>query len=474
VAARSVRLTAAATPRLEQRFRALRASLEIPEAFPAEVLAEAEQCAANRWPPGDDQTATPFVTLDPPGARDLDQAFHLERRGDGFRVRYAIADVATFVRPGGAVDTEAHRRVETAYSPDGKTPLHPTVLSEGAASLLPDADRPAVLWTLDVDRSGTLVDVDVRRATVRSRAQLDYPAVQAALDSQTAPAMLALLPEVGRLLQAAEQQRGGMSLNTPTQEVVADDGTFHLQYRVPLPSEGWNAQLSLLTGRAAARLMLDAGIGVLRTMPPADPRDVRRLRGVARGLHVHWPDEMSYRELLAQVDARRSPGEAAFLHEASVLFRGAAYAAFDGHPPDLTEHAAIAAPYAHCTAPLRRLVDRYASEVCLCVAGGRPVPDWARRALPSLPAEMATGGQRAARLERANLDLVEAAVLSSHIGQEWDAVVVEHLRNGRAEIVIDEPAVIAPCDGPLPVGAVARVRLVEADLDRAVVRFKPA
>ena len=89
-----------------------------------------------------------FVTVDPPGSRDLDQAMHLSRRNSGYRVRYAIADVASFVRPGGAIDQEAIRRVETLYSPDTRTPLHPPVLSEGAASLLPGQTRPALIWTI--------------------------------------------------------------------------------------------------------------------------------------------------------------------------------------------------------------------------------------------------------------------------------------------------------------------------------------
>ena len=85
---------------------------------------------------------------------DLDQALHIERRGRGYRVHYAIADVAAFVPADGPVDLEAHRRGETLYGADHRTPLHPTVLSEGAASLLPEQVRPAVLWTIDLDATG--------------------------------------------------------------------------------------------------------------------------------------------------------------------------------------------------------------------------------------------------------------------------------------------------------------------------------
>ena len=83
-------------------------------------------------------------------------------------MRYAIADVAAWVSPGGALDDEARDRVETLYAPDGRTPLHPPVLSEGVASLLPDQVTPALLWTIDLDAEGAPVAVDVRRALYRA------------------------------------------------------------------------------------------------------------------------------------------------------------------------------------------------------------------------------------------------------------------------------------------------------------------
>ena len=173
------------TVRAPLRFDAVRAELDVPAEFPAEVLAEAERAAAEPVLPAYDATDLPLVTVDPPGSRDLDQALHLAPRpGGGFRVSYAIADVAAFVRPGGALDAEARKRTQTLYSPDLRTPLHPPVLGEGAASLLPDQVRPAVLWRIDLDPAGEVAAVDVRRALVRSRAQLDYPGLQAALDAQ--------------------------------------------------------------------------------------------------------------------------------------------------------------------------------------------------------------------------------------------------------------------------------------------------
>src|SRR3954447_17344463 len=112
--------------------------MKVPGDYPPAAVAEAERAAREVSLGGHvDATDIDLVTLDPPGSRDLDQAFALSGRADGgFDVVYAIADVAAFVQPDGAVGAEAHARGETLYRPDGRVPLHPPVLSEGAASLL--------------------------------------------------------------------------------------------------------------------------------------------------------------------------------------------------------------------------------------------------------------------------------------------------------------------------------------------------
>jgi len=140
---------------IDPYLQALRTELHVPGDFPAEVQAEATRVATAWSREGRvDATHLDLVTLDPAGSRDLDQAFLLERSTTGLVLHYAIADVGAFVTPGGAIDVEAHRRGETLYLPDGRVPLHPPVLSEGAASLLPNEDRPAVLWRIDLDADG--------------------------------------------------------------------------------------------------------------------------------------------------------------------------------------------------------------------------------------------------------------------------------------------------------------------------------
>ncbi len=451
----------AAQTELAAALSALRENLDTPTAFPADVLAEAE--AASATIPDLDLTDVPFATLDPAGARDLDQAFHLERDGDGYRVRYAIADVPGFVTPGGAVDAEARRRGQTLYAADGTIPLHPPVLSEDRASLLPDVDRPALVWTFTLDAAGSVTDFRLERALIRSRAQLDYASTQEALDRGDG-GHAALLPEIGALRLEQERGRGGASLNVPDEEVVrTDDGSYAIERRSPLPVEEWNAQLSLMTGMAAAVLMIDAGVGILRTMPEPDEAAFAAFRHQTEALGRPWTDG-TYGEYLRGLD-RSDPMTLPVLEAAASLFRGAGYLVFDGEPPADAVQAAIGAPYAHATAPLRRLVDRWVLAICLAVSTGQPVPEWVRSSLGDLPALMQDSGRRASQLDADTVNRVEAALLTPLVGQTVDATVIE-LRGERAAVQIAEPAVTttAPVTPDTKPGDEVRLRVVRVDI----------
>ena len=513
----------------------LRARYEVPTAFPPEALAEAEAAATSWAQDGParlladgarDARDLELVTIDPPGSMDLDQAVLLERLpawseaagtsvGDApgsaatYRIHYAIASLATFVTPGGALDAELSRRGETIYAPDTATPLHPEVLSHGAASLLEDVDRPACLWTIDLDDRGEVVSARVERALVRSRARLTYGQVQTAIDGEgTLPSSVptdlpGLLAEIGRLRLEREVARGGISMTTPEQVVEVTEAAgsaedsksaeapgpsgYRLAYRVPVPAEQYNAQISLLTGMCAARIMVECGVGILRTLPPARPEDYARLRRVAAALGIDWPAAQPYPELVRGLD-HAIPAHAAFMEQAMSLFRGSGYLAFgvggvgvpaDDEAADSEEavHSAIAARYAHVTAPLRRLVDRYGEEVCIAACAQAPVPEWVLQALPDLPDVMEQTGKRARAIGRGALTALEALVLRGHEDEVFDGVITSE-REGRGELVLTEPAVvtevrrgIGQSGDRLPVGERVRVRLLSAD-PAAGIRFQ--
>ena len=384
-----------------------------------------------------------LVTIDPPGSQDLDQAFHAEARGGGHRVHYAIADVATFVEPDSLVAGEAWARGVTLYSPGHRASLHPDSIGEGAASLLPGQDRPAVLWTIDLEDDGVVTDVAVERALVRSRAQLTYGEVQGDVDDGGADASLAALRPIGEARRALLRSQGGISLHLPDQEIVEDDGCYRLIYDAPLPVEQWNEQISLLAGMSAASVMLDAGFGLLRTLPRPDPGTVQRLGHSARALGVPWSDDATeYAAILERLDPAE-PNHAALISASARLFRGASYEPFVGGPPADPAHHAIGGPYAHVTAPLRRLIDRYTSEVVLAAGAGRTLPEWVEAGFDELPATMDRARQHQGRLDRAAVDYMEAMTLLGREGEEFDAVVTSVDDDGDATVQVVAPAVIA-------------------------------
>ena len=460
----------------------IRTQQHVPGPHPPEVVAEAEAAAARVLGSLDDGTRRdardlPFVTVDPPGSRDLDQALHIEPRGTGWRVHYAIADVGAFVEAGSLLDQACWDRGLTFYMPDGRAPLHPAPLGEDAASLLPDQDRAAVLWTIDLDADGAVVSSTLERAVVRSRAQLTYEQVQADVDGGTATAdgTLVLLREVGQVRLRQEIARGGVSLDLPTQQVEADDGGYRIEFETTLPSMGWNAQISLLTGMVAAERMAAAGVGLLRTMPPADDTVLAQVRRTAQALHVGWPEGASYADVVRSLRSE-VPDEAALLSLAARGLRGAGYLAL---PAEVTtgravEHGAVAARYAHVTAPLRRLGDRYAVEVCLALEAGAAPPAWATDPLPDLPAALQRAGGRESGAARAAIDLVEALVLQPLVGRTIEVAVVAVDDDG-STVVCRDPALQSRIVGEkLGLGEQVTVRVVSSDPVQRRVVLDPA
>lgn len=465
------------TPPFEELNRALAAlpdKFGLTRDFESDVLAEADRAVQTHELPVADHTDLPFLTIDPAGSTDLDQAMHLEADDSGFRVFYAIADVPAFVAPRGAIDREARRRGQTIYTPDGRIPLHPTEISEDAASLLPGVLRGAFVWQIDLDAEANVTAVTVTRAQIRSRQQLSYEGAQAELDDGTAGTTLQLLQRIGTARIELERRRGGASLRIPSVEIEGNGTGYRLVRRSPLPVEDWNAQISLLTGMAAAELMIAGRVGLLRTMPEPEPAVLASFRYQANALGHPWRDGMAYGEYLRSLDLR-NPRELAITHAAGSLFRGAGYTAFDGTVPDDIVQAAVAAPYAHVTAPLRRLVDRFGLVACAAICAGQPVPGWVRDALSALPGIMAASDQKAGAVDRAAIDMVESAVLSQRIGEVFTGTAITAgtgLGKSNGRIQLTDPAVTAPCRGTFAAGTLIAARLVEASVATGSVLFE--
>jgi exoribonuclease R len=440
----------------------IRSQFQVPETFPPAVLAAAEK--ASRRAPTDhvDRTGWPFATLDPASSTDLDQAFTIERDGTDLLLHYAIADVAWFVDDGDPIDEEAWRRGTTQYLPDGKAGLYPPVLSEGAASLLPDGPRPAIIFTVRIAEDGAVRLDGAERAIVRSRAKLAYQSVR---DSDLPPDFA----ELARRIQSAEAKRGAARVNPPAQELVAlGDGRFELLFRPPLESEVRNASLSLATNLAIAGSLQAHRTGLFRIMAEPDERAVLRLRHTARGLGLRWPAGAPLAEIERGLDPA-DPRQATFMLAIQRAGQGASYVPF--REGEIPWHSAVAATYAHATAPLRRLADRYVVQAVLAIANGKPVPAAVADAFEKLPAVMARADALGARIERSAIDLAEAVLLRGREGEVFEAVATEVDDRGVRIQLCDLPVVARVAAEGVGAGERLRVRLVQADPALRTVTF---
>lgn len=450
---------------LTEGLAAIRAQYRVPADFPPEVTAAATEAAARAPTAHRDRTDMPFVTLDPASSTDLDQAFAIDRDGTDLLLLYAIADVAWFVDDGGTIDREAWLRGSTIYLPDGKAPLYPTVLSERAASLLPNVDRPAVIFSVRVDPDGNARLDGAERAVIRSRAKLAYATVTPA----DLPADFA---ELSVRVLAAEDRRGAGRVDPPEQEVdPLPDGRYRLGFRPRLESEDRNAALSLAANLAIADALQMHATGLFRVMAPPDARAISRLRMTAKALGLEWPDAVSldaYSRTLSGAD----PRQAAFMLAVRRAGNGAGYQPYRaGVTP---WHAAMAATYAQATAPLRRLADRYVILATLAIANGAPVPDWVGDAFERLPAVMDRADDRGSAVERAVVDLAEAVMLHGHEGETFGATVTEIDERGARIQLADQPVVARLTASGLAPGQSLDVRLVAADPVRRALTFAPA
>lgn len=448
---------------LVEGLAAIRGQYSVPSGFTPEVLAAAEIAARKMPSEHADWTDRPFVTLDPASATDLDQAFAIEASGKDLLLHYAIADVAWFVADDDALDREAWVRGVTTYLPDGKASLYPPVLSEGAASLLPGGPRPAIILSVRIAPGGAVKLDTATRAVIRSRAKLAY---ETARDEDLPPGFTDLSARIA----AAEDRRGASRVDPPEQEVDRDEaGRFTLRFRPSSLAERRNAALSLAANMAVADALFQAGTGLFRVMAPPDAQAEERLRRTAAAFALDWPAGMPLAQFERRIDPAR-PAEAAFMLAVRRAGNGASYVPFK--PGETPWHAAMAATYAHATAPLRRLADRYVLRAVLAVANGQPVSDAVTAAFQRLPAAMNKADARSGQVDRAVIDLAEAALLEGQEGHDFTAVVTDIGEAGARIQLCDLPVVARTvAHGTMP-GDRIRVRLADADPERRSLNFQ--
>ncbi|MCF7960899.1 MAG: RNB domain-containing ribonuclease [Pirellula sp.] len=409
-----------------------------------------------------DATSIPLVTLDPATSTDLDQAFAIERDGDELVLKYALADISAFVSAGGVIESEAWNRGVTIYGLSEKIPLYPKVISQNAASLLPDGPRPAILVSVAICPKGKVALRSIERVVCASRAKLAYDTV----DLKSIP----FLEEFARRMWSDEVCRGAIRVEFPQQEIVCDPlapGGIRLVLRARNIAESVNATLSLAANMAIASLFLKSQAGLFRVMDEPTDRAVSQLRRTAHALGIDWPVNETLRDLQRRMDAKNMTHQR-FLLEARRAGGRASYATYDSEKKPW--HAAIAASYVHATAPMRRLADRYVLDLAYLLANGQSVPTELTEKMRELPVVMGRGEGRASNVDRAVIDLLEAVSLQHRIGE----ILV-------AEVVDAEAGIVQTIDSAIRSkatqlhgvenGAKVRVRIDLADPAKRTVRL---
>ena len=392
----------------------------------------------------DDLTNVPFVTIDNEDSRDLDQALFIDRSEGGYRVSYALADAAYYVRPGSALFEEALERGATYYFPGRAYPMLPAQLSENLISLNPNVDRRALVVVLHLDSEGTHIKTEVIRARIHSRAKLTYSGVQGLYDGeqklvgQPYTESLWLLQEVGKLRIAEARARHVVRYRR-------SDGR--------LDCERYNEQISLLCNVEGARLLAegqatDAEVqGVFRVHPsPPEERMSAFVKLTRRLAKTHnlsgeewvWDGGEPLADYLDRLPA--DDPVARVIHHQAVLTN--VRSVFDVEPN--AHHGVGADQYARISSPMREIVGIFSHKELLESMGEIPPRDGdeALREAVIGVGNASRQTQRAIEKEvhRYQLErLFDGDENLSKDARPWRSALVLGSRPGRAYLELEDP-----------------------------------
>jgi ribonuclease R len=404
---------------------------DIPYIFPEAVLREAEAAPAATMAGREDWRTLPLVTIDPPDAKDHDDAVHAIADDDpqnvgGFVVTVAIADVAAYVRPGSDLDREALKRGNSVYFPDRVIPMLPEKISNDLCSLKEGVDRPALAVRMVFDAEGRKKRHSFHRVMMRSAAKLSYVEAQAAIDGQpnerTGPILGSVLKPLWAaydMLAAARDARGPLDLDLPERKVLLKpDGTVH---RIVTPER-------LAAHRLIEEFMIQANVAAAETL------EKRRTPLLYR---VHDQPSLakleSLREFLATLDMKiakqgnlqpelfnrilervQGTPQAYLVNE--VVLRSQSQAEYS--PVNIGHFGLNLRKYAHFTSPIRRYADLVVHRGLITALGlgDGGLPDGVEETLPRVAEEISAAERRAMQAERETIDRLIAGWLSDRVG----------------------------------------------------------
>jgi VacB/RNase II family 3'-5' exoribonuclease len=429
-----------------------------------------------------------WSSIDNDDSRDLDQLAVAEpRSGGAVALLVAIADVDACAPAGSAIDEHARANTTSVYTPGQVFPMIPERLSTDLTSLGEGQDRLAVVAEMTVDAGGAVIEFDLYRAQVRNRARLTYDGVAAWLDGGQAPPALAALPGLDEQIRSQERaagemrrrrhERGALSVQTTEARIVFDGEAVSDVRRVEKNrAKDLIEDLMIAANVATAGFLAGRGFPSLRRVLRA-PRRWDRIAAIAVELGDALPDAPDPRALDAFLARRRAADPERFpdLSVSIIKLLGSGEYALEvpGQPPE--GHFGLAArDYTHSTAPNRRFPDLATQRLLKAAVAGGP-PPYSNEELAALARHCTVQEDSAAKVERQVRKSAGALLLSSRIGEEFDALVTGASEKGTwVRILPPGPAVegkVTRGAEGLDVGERTRVQLVGTDVERGFIDF---
>ncbi len=417
----------------------------IPNVFSPAALAEAEQARPAGMDHREDWRALPLVTIDPPDAKDHDDAVHAAPDADadnegGFVLAVAIADVAHYVRPGSALDREALERGNSVYFPDRVVPMLPERISNDLCSLRPDEDRPALAVRMIIGRDGRKRKHTFHRIMMRSHAKLSYEQAQRAIDGAPDATTTTLLESVLKPLYAAyaamkieRDQRSPLDLDLPERKLIlnADGSLKGVRWPERLDAHRLIEEFMILANVAAAESLEAAKAHLIYRAHDApsveklnDLSEFLMTLGVkfAKGERVR---PAQFNGILSRV--KGDPSEA-LVNE--VVLRSQAQAEYTNE--NYGHFGLNLRRYAHFTSPIRRYADLIVHRALIRALNLGPggQPDMAVKDLADIAQRISGAERRAMAAERETADRLIAAHMSEQIGASFEARIAGVTRVG--------------------------------------------
>ena len=411
----------------------------IPNEFPKAVLEEAEKAKPATLEGREDWRELPLVTIDPPDAKDHDDAVHAAPDEDpnnagGFIVTVAIADVAAYVRPGTAMDREAQERGNSVYFPDRVVPMLPERISNDLCSLRPREDRPAIAVRMTVGPDGRKIRHSFHRVMMRSAEKLSYAQAQAAIDGHpddvTKPILDTILKPLWagyELVKKARDLREPLFLDLPERKIVLNpDGTVDRVF-VPerLEAHKLIEEFMILANVAAAESLEQAGSDLIyRVHDEPSLEKMRSLSEVLGSIGLKVPSQGALKPELFNRILRSVDGTEHQLFINEVVLRSQSQAEYAAE--NYGHFGLNLRRYAHFTSPIRRYADLIVHRALITALklgkDGLPA-DTTRAQLIEISAKISAAERRAMAAERETIDRLIAHFLADRIGATFQGQI---------------------------------------------------